>query len=210
MTPRRPRRGWIFLSTVVAAVVVSAAGWLVWYGTAASPSTPAPTAQAVTLAALQVPYLGPGAELVARAPAGSLPTRVVVESAGIDVPVTGVGAVQDRGKLVWETAWRAAGHHIDSARPGQPGNMVLTGHVSVADRDNLPVFATLTRAEPGDTVSVYSGDDVFIYRVTTISVVAADDLRVLRSSHAATVTLITCTADLKKRLVVVATLVPGA
>ncbi len=209
MASQGRKRGWLSLSSVVAVLMIAAAGWLVWHETAPSRSPRTPTAEAATLTAEDGHDSGAGTDLAASPPAGSLPTRVVVESAGIDAPVTGVGAVENGGRLVWETAWRSAGHHIDSARPGQPGNMVLTGHVSVADRDNLPVFATLAKAAPGDTVKVFSGDDVFTYRVTKISVVSPNDLRVLRSSHSATVTLITCTPDLKKRLVVFGTLVQG-
>ncbi len=204
------RRGWLSPSSVVAVLIVATAGWLVWHETAPSPSSRTPTAEAATLPTGQDADPGAGTNLAASLPAGSLPTRVVVESAGIDAPVTGVGAVENGGKLVWETAWRSAGHHIDSARPGQPGNMILTGHVAVADRNTLPVFASLGKAAPGDTVKVFSGDDVYTYRVTRISVVSPNDLRVLRPSHAATVTLITCTPDLKKRLVVFGTLVQGA
>jgi LPXTG-site transpeptidase (sortase) family protein len=85
--------------------------------------------------------------------------------------------------------------------------MVLTGHVSVADPRNLAVFSALDSVEPGDVVEVYSGSDVFRYRVSAKIVVPASAVKVLRSDHRSTVTLITCTRDLKNRLVVTGTLV---
>ncbi len=114
--------------------------------------------------------------------------------------------IQD-GRPAWETAWRAAGHNIDSALPGEPGNMVLTGHVSVADRGNLAAFRSLDRVKAGDVVEVYSGEQVFRYGITEISVVDASATRVLSGDHRVRVTLITCTKDLKHRLVVNGTLI---
>lgn len=192
--------------------MVLAAGTIAWYGTsAASSGQPATTASAATIApaadtpiAAAVPANLPDGP---RAASGALPTRVVIAAAGIDTPIVEVGIVQDGGKASWETAWRAAGHHLDSARPGQPGNMVLTGHVSVADRANVAVFKTLDRAHQGDVVEVYSGDEVHRYRIDRIQVTSPSDVSVLRSDHRATVTLVTCTPDLKHRLVVTGTLI---
>ncbi|MGE5594617.1 MAG: sortase, partial [Hyphomicrobiales bacterium] len=99
------------------------------------------------------------------------------------------------------------GHHLDSARPGQPGNMVLTGHVSVADPDNLAVFSTLDNVQPGDVVDVYAGERLYQYRVTDIRVVSPNATRLLRSDHRSLVTLITCTHDLRHRLVVTGELI---
>ena len=146
------------------------------------------------------------APIVGHLPIGSLPTRLIVNSAGIDAPIAEVGIINSGGRSLWETAWHSVGHHLDSSLPGQPGNMVLTGHVSVADRNNAAYFAKLGSVAPGDEVDVYSGDQVFHYRVSKVSVVSPDNVKVLRSDAASTVTLITCTQDLKNRLVVVGTL----
>jgi LPXTG-site transpeptidase (sortase) family protein len=96
---------------------------------------------------------------------------------------------------------------MDSALPGQPGNLVLSGHVSVADPRNLAVFSTLEEAAQGDVVQVFSGRDVHTYVVANVAVVSPDAVWFLRSDHTATVTLITCTRDLKNRVVVVGKLV---
>lgn len=197
---RKPSR-----SSFLAGGFVLAAGAIAWFGMApGSPTGASGDAPIVT---------SPGDERPTRTAAiagvskGGLPTRIVVPSAGVDAAVSEVGVTLRDGKAVWETAWRSAGHHIDSAMPGQPGNMVITGHVSVADSSNLAVFAELDRVEEGDIVEVYSGDQLYRYSVSKIVTVPPSAVKLLRSDMTATVTLITCTPDLKQRLVVIGTLV---
>lgn len=193
-------------STLLAAVFVAAAGAFAWFGTIGpgGSSNPAPK-QTETIAPAERAI--PAAEAVPLISRGGLPTRVVVPSAGIDTAIAEVGVVMEKGKPVWETAWRSAGHHIDSALPGQAGNMVITGHVSVADRGTVPVFRTLEQVAEGDIIEVYSGDNVYRYQVSKVSVTSPTAIKLLRASQSSTVTLITCTPDLKNRLVVVGSLV---
>jgi sortase A len=139
--------------------------------------------------------------------AAGLPTRIVAASAGIDTLISEVGVVSTDEGTHWETAWRSAGHHIDSARPGQPGNVVITGHVSVANGENLAVFSTLDQLQPGDVVELYAGDEVYRYAIRSIATVPPAATHVLRSNARSRLTLITCTPDLEKRLVVVGELV---
>ncbi len=193
-------------SNLAAAGMVVAAGAIAWFGMSGQ--------------AEQLPYVGDGetVTLPAETPAveqpqvfasvstGGLPTRIVVPSADVDAPVAEVGVIVRDGAATWETAWHAAGHHMDSALPGQPGNMVISGHVSVASRDNLAVFKHLDRVAEGDTVEVYSGADLYRYTVTRVMVVSPDAVNLLKSNAGSTVTLITCTKDLKERLVVIGTL----
>lgn len=194
-------------SWLVAAGLVVVAGGVAWFGMSnAGSAAPAPHAPAVveTVAAVVAEdELAPAPQPKLE---GALPTRLVVQRAGVDTSISEVGVAKEGGALIWEVAWHAVGHHMDSARPGQPGNMVLTGHVSVADRRNLAAFAGLNRVAAGDIVEVYSGDSVYKYSVSKVSVVAPSSVKLLRGDHNSTVTLITCTADLKNRLVVTATL----
>jgi sortase A len=183
--------------------MVVAAGGLVWFGTRPGP---APNAGVREPAIVQTVYAENSVDAPTVAGQGGLPTRLLIPSAMIDTTVSEVGVVIQDGKPAWQTAWRSAGHHITSARPGQPGNLVLTGHVSVADRNNTPVFASLDAVQAGDTIEVHSGEKSYLYRVQSISVVAPSAVNLLKSGHASTITLITCTRDLKRRLVVVGTL----
>lgn len=194
-------------SNLVAAMFVIAAGAIAWFGTQSGGQVAIPTAgETVTLAA-GTPAADEEGTTVALPLAGTLPTRLVAPTAGIDTTVAEVGVVHEAGRPVWETAWRSAGHHLSSARPGQPGNMVISGHVAVADANNVAVFANLDQLSVGDIVEVYSGKDVFRYQVQAKSTVLPTALQVLRSSAQSRITLITCTPDLEHRLVVVGTLI---
>ncbi|HMO53053.1 MAG TPA: sortase [Tepidiformaceae bacterium] len=195
-------------STLVAVGMVAIAGGIAWLATggrAPEMDWPAGDTERVTL---PVERDTPPAEqmVYASVSTGGLPTRIVVPSADVDAAIVEVGVVIDGGEARWETAWHAAGHHMDSALPGQPGNMVISGHVSVANRANLAVFKHLDRVAEGDVIEVYSGHDIYRYAVSKMFVVPPDQTRLLRSTAGSTVTLITCTKDLKDRLVVVGTL----
>jgi LPXTG-site transpeptidase (sortase) family protein len=191
----------------VAIGMVAAAGAIAWFGY--RPSEPGRTGRdaagdTLTLAA---PATSPAPAVAAVGDRSGLPTRVRVETAGIDTAVQEVGVVRGSGRAAWETAWRAAGHHINSSTPGNPGNVVLSGHVSVASAANIPVFANLDAVNVGDIVEVFSGAVVHRYQVTEKREVAPDAIDVLAADHRSLVTLITCTRDLERRLVVVGELV---
>lgn len=180
-----------------------AAAAISWFGIiGGGAAAPAPAALVTAAGTSRVA----APETYAAVSSGGLPTRIVVSTAGVDAPIAEVGVVIENGRAAWETAWKAAGHHLDSAMPGQPGNMVITGHVSVADQDNLAVFRNLDRVAEGDIVEVFSGDQRFSYNVSKVLVVPPSAVKLLRSDSAATVTLVTCTHDLKNRLVVIGTL----
>ena len=193
------------LSATLAALFVVAAGVIAWYGTA-GPGIPGHASHTTQTIAAAEPA-GGLEQAVRRISQGGLPTRVVIGNAGIDTTIAEVGVFDDGGRPAWETAWHSAGHHLDSALPGQPGNMVITGHVSVADRANAAVFRTLETVTEGDVIEVYSGDAVFRYAVSRVSIVPPTAVKLLRSDQDSVVTLITCTRDLKNRLVVVGRLI---
>jgi sortase A len=191
-------------STLLTAAFVLGAGAFAWFGMAGGgDSGPKQPAAIVTAAGDTRP---PREEAVAGVAYGGLPTRIVVPSAGVDSVISEVGIAQENGRAVYETAWRSAGHHLDSALPGQLGNMVITGHVSVADRGNLAVFSDLDSVKAGDVVEVYSGDQAFRYTISKVLVVPPNAVKLLRSDSSSTLTLVTCTKDLKNRLIVVGTL----
>jgi sortase A len=202
------------LSWFVALALIVGAGAVAWYFTARQgASVPVPASETLTMEApaAEAPSTGDpeaAAEFPSRRLAGGLPTRLVIGSAGIETAIDEVGIFEsEEGELEWETSQKAAGHNMDSARPGQPGNMILGGHVSVADPDDVAVFENLLAVREGDLVQVYSGDQMFTYRVDEIRTVPPDDISVLEGDYRARLTMITCTVDLQDRLVVVATLV---
>jgi sortase A len=139
-------------------------------------------------------------------PAG--PTRIVVASVGIDALVSTVGYTFTNGALEYDVPRREAGHYVDSALPGNRGNVVIGGHV--ANRSGAKaVFAPLPGVKAGDVIEVYRGDQVFRYSITEIKVVAVEATSVMSQTQDARLTLITCFPERNypHRLVVVGKLV---
>lgn len=61
----------------------------------------------------------------------------------------------------WVVPAFAAGWHINSALPGTPGNVVLSGHNHIDGE----VFRYLPDLKPGDQVTLYAGDQPYQYSV---------------------------------------------
>ncbi len=63
------------------------------------------------------------------------PTRLLIPALNLDTPVETMGwkVVQDaKGvRSEWDVVDFAAGHHINSAFPGEAGNVVLSGHNNI-------------------------------------------------------------------------------
>ena len=95
----------------------------------------------------------------------NVPSRLVIPAIELDALIVPVSwtLVARGGKLepVWDTARSAAGWHINSAMPGQPGNIVLSGHHNI---DGM-VFRDLFRLEAGDEIILHAGDETSHYRV---------------------------------------------
>lgn len=122
------------------------------------------------------------------------PDRLVIPRIGIDARIVPVGVRTDRlGNLVWETAAFAVGHHAGSAVPGEPGNVVLSGHISSPNEG--AVFRHLPRIKIDDGVIVFSAQQPHLYRVFDIQVYPPDALQVLDQTSTPIVTLITCVPD---------------
>ncbi len=122
-----------------------------------------------SLAALPPPTPGPGQ-----------PTRIRIPAIGVDAPV-----VEGDG---WEQLMKGVGHHPGSANPGQPGNMVLSGHDDIYGE----VFRRLDRLKPGDPIIVYSHGKPYTYLVTEIHIVEPTDVQWLAPTPNPTVTLVSC------------------
>ena len=100
-----------------------------------------------------------------------IPTRLVIDSVGIDSVVAPVGwqVVEQNGQQysIWQVADNAVGWHQTSARLGQPGNTIMTGHHNVKGE----VFRDLVNVEIGDKVVAYVGDQKFEYQVELKTIV---------------------------------------
>ena len=73
------------------------------------------------------------------------PVRLIIPALGIDTPVVTVSIklVDKDGALVatWQTADYAAGYHEGTALPGQPGNVVISGHNNIKGQVFRPISA---------------------------------------------------------------------
>ncbi len=103
----------------------------------------APPGDAPTLSQPSLPPLPP-----ARPIAAHPPERIVAPSIGLDAPVVAVSSrIVDVGRVatvVWDVPDAAAGWHDDSALPGQPDNIVLSGHHNMGSE----VFRHIVDLEP--------------------------------------------------------------
>ncbi|MGI6206908.1 MAG: sortase [Anaerolineae bacterium] len=134
--------------------------------------------------------------MVLPTPAPGRPSRLVIEKLGIDAPIV-AGDGPEQLKM-------GVGHRQGTAGPGQPGNMVLSGHNDIYGE----VFRHLDRLAEGDRITVYSEGEPFTYIVRRKLIVEPTDLSVLEPTQRPVVTLISCYPYLvdTHRIVVVAEL----
>ncbi len=109
----------------------------------------------------------------------------------------------------WSRLLRDGPAHLQaSALPGQPGNVVIFGHLNIWGA----VFLHLDRLRPGATVTLRTSQGTFTYRVTGSEHIAPTDFAAVAPRHHGpeTLQLVTCSGLLaQRRLVVDATLVSG-
>lgn len=102
----------------------------------------------------------------------------------IEVPRLGMAVIVIEGSDQ-AVLRRAAGHVPATALPGERGNIAITGH-----RDTF--FRPLRNIRQGDLIRMTTPRSQFAYRVTSISVVGPDDVRILQAQTDEELTLITC------------------
>ena len=91
------------------------------------------------------------------------------------------------------------GHFEGTAMPGEKGNFALAAHNVSSYSD---AFKNLHKLSQGDIVKVKTKDYEFIYEVTDNFIVKPENVEVLDQTADSTITMITCTADGKERVVV--------
>lgn len=172
-----------------------------------------------TLPALPPPP-APGASSLlpgAAALGAAVPVRVAVDVgsgdplAEVDIPAIGVDSTVLEGLTydpsVWSALLRDGPAHVQgSPLPGQPGRMVIFGHLNIWGA----VFLHLSQLRPGDQIDFVTAYGNFEYRVTGSQVIAPTDLAAVAPTHSgpATVDLVTCNGLFdQQRLVVEGTLV---
>lgn len=116
-------------------------------------------------------------------------TRLVVPAAGINQTIVQVfldGVSWDVSRLGMNV-----GHLQGTAWVGSGNNIVLSGHVELAD-GRSGIFHEIGDLQIGDLVIIASGDEEYRYRISSISTTQPDDLTPLYPTTQERLTLITC------------------
>ncbi|MFA5854963.1 MAG: class D sortase [Candidatus Gracilibacteria bacterium] len=114
---------------------------------------------------------------------------------------------------IHETLLKGVVHYPGTAKPGEKGNMFLTGHSSNVfwemSKYNT-VFALLPKIKTGDKIIIYSNQNSFVYTVTEKKEVYPSDTSSLKQTDDFRLTLMTCTpvGTTFRRLIVTAELTP--
>ena len=120
---------------------------------------------------------------------GSLaPVSTPIVSGGlvgrIEIPSLSFSAILIEG-TTRETLQRAVGHIAGTARPGQAGNVGISGH-----RDTF--FRPLRHIHRDDLITLTTLDGRFNYRVVSMRVVDPSEVSVLEGGKGESLTLVTC------------------
>ncbi len=102
----------------------------------------------------------------------------------IDIPRLGISVIVLEGTAA-RTLRRSVGHIRDTALPGEPGNVGISGH-----RDTF--FRPLRNIRAGDLVALTTLTGEYRYRVVSTKVVPPEDVAVLDAGREESLTLVTC------------------
>jgi sortase A len=113
-------------------------------------------------------------------PGPEAPTRIVIPAIDVDALIVEGDS--------WEQLKLGVGHHLNTADPGERGNMVLSAHNDIYGE----IFRRLSDLELGDEVVIYAGDQPYRYIVTAKQIVDPTDVSVLATTTKPVATLISC------------------
>lgn len=143
------------------------------------------------------------------------PERLIIASIGVDARAEHVG-LNARGDMAAPSGFTTVAWYKDGARPGEPGNTVIAGHLNNAIGLS-GVFENLNRLKLGDTIVVRGEEGEAHYAVREMTVYAAahaPEEEIFATSGPSRLVLITCDGawdqgrrSYDKRLVVVAELI---
>ncbi len=155
-----------------------------------APSTPAGTARPVSSPARPDLQEGSVAAAALRTPG---PTVLQIPVIGLDATVESISSSLDGDRWTWLVPVQTAAHHMGTAHPGEPGNIVISGHVSTEGGSG--VFVNLSQVQVGDKILLRSSGGEFTYQVVSTTVVPEEDTSVLHQGLYERVTLLTCVSD---------------
>jgi sortase A len=125
--------------------------------------------------------------------------RIMASRIGLDAIVVELSGLDDSENLK-----RGPGHIPGTAYPGQPGNMVVSGHRTTYGAP----FRHIEQLQSGDEIMVMTGDNLYTYTVYDQRIVAPTDLTVLEQGGEPKLTLTACHPwySAAQRIVVIARL----
>jgi sortase A len=132
-----------------------------------------------------------------------IPTPRPQQARQIQIPVIDLNAPVVLGDG-WEQLKKGVGQNLNSADPGQQGNLVLSAHNDIFGE----YFRDLDRLEKGDEIIIITQDRSFTYLVTRKLIVEPGRVDLMGSTEKSTITLISCYPYLvdNKRIVIQGTL----
>lgn len=148
---------------------------------------------------------------VAQAPENKeLPVRIVAKSIGLDQKI--VNPASTEVEVLDQALENGAVRYPTSAMLGENGTVALFGHSSylpVVYHQYYKTFNGIQNLQPGQTVSVYSGDTEYRYSVANVRIADANEDVVELPTDAKYLALWTCDSFAKKtnRFVVTANFV---
>ncbi len=130
-----------------------------------------------------------------------LPTKIAIPTIGLSASVvnpttTGIAALD-------QELLKGVVRYPTSAKLGEMGNVVLFGHSSYLPVVNNQVYKTfngIQKLAVGDSVTVYSSDTAYTYRVRSVTEEKADDNTAIPLSvNGKVLTLVTCNSFATKQ-----------
>ena len=124
------------------------------------------------------------------------PPREITTGAEFRAPTAGI-ASEVIESYITGTSWditdlgQYVGHLQGTGWVDRPGNIVLAGHVEMAD-GRRGIFATINDLSIGDPIFLDQDGEERTYQVTQLFTTAPDDLSVLYPTTSERLTLITC------------------
>ncbi len=119
-------------------------------------------------------------EIIIPTPGPEQAVRLQIPAIGVDHPI-----VQGDG---WEQLKKGVGQHVNSANPGETGNMVLSAHNDIFGE----IFRDLDKLSPGDQIIVFSMQKQYVYSVVETLIVEPTRVDLLNPTDDPIVTLISC------------------
>lgn len=132
-------------------------------------------------------------ETVVAAPAASDPARILIDDIELDAPIT---IPESRAiEALDQALLNGVVHYPGSAQLGEEGNVLLFGHSTgfrVVQNQAFKVFNNLKELEENDLIRLQSTSREYVYRVTSVRLVNADEELVDLSARGRRLTLSTC------------------